>query len=106
MPQHSEEIERLRDAVEEAFRCRAEFGPSTYVCESVEGTLGWNGVVYAFDIAGNPDAVRAYGWSAWSEDSHGLRPVVLLHGGAVRSPSDAVRAVLARAAPVTAPHRA
>ena len=40
------------------------FVQSLPVCESVDGAPVWEGVIHIFDLAGNPDAARAYSGSS------------------------------------------
>jgi hypothetical protein len=51
-------------------------------------------VVYVFDLAGNPNATRAYAWSSPIEGSDRRRFFAVLHMGAIKSPVDAVRAAI------------
>ena len=57
-------------------------------------------MVHVFDLAGNPNATRAYAWSSPIEGSDKRRFFAVLHIGAIRSPVDAVRAA------IVAEHRA
>jgi hypothetical protein len=54
----------------------------------------WESVVHIFELNEEPGSVRIYAWSSPIEGSGKRRFVVVPHMGAVRSPSDAVRAAL------------
>jgi hypothetical protein len=74
-------------------------GTPTYVQpvpvrESFAGAPVWEGVVHVFDLAGNPNATRAYAWSSPVEGSERRRFFAVLHMGAIMSPVDAVRAAI------------
>jgi hypothetical protein len=47
-----------------------------------------------FDLAGNPQATRAYAWSSPIEGSSKRRFFAVLHMGGIKSPADAVRAAI------------
>jgi len=93
-------FEELRRAVEAQHAGRATFAQSVPVRETFGGAPVWEGVVHVFDLAGNPNATRAYAWSSPIEGSDKRRFFAVLHIGAIRSPVDAVRAA------IVAEHRA
>jgi hypothetical protein len=72
---------------------RATFVQSVPVSESFDGAPVWDGVVHVFDLASNPNAVRAYAWSSPVERSDKRRFFAATHG-AFKSPVDAVRAAI------------
>lgn len=53
--------ERLRDAVEREYNCRAEHVDSRVVLEKGRARR-WKGTVEVFDLIGYPDATRCYAW--------------------------------------------
>ena len=67
---------------------------SVPVKETHAGRIVWDGVVHVFYLAGNPKATRAYAWSSPIEGSDKRRFFAVLHMGAIKSPSDAVRAAI------------
>jgi hypothetical protein len=79
---------------------QATFVQCVPVRESFTGAPVWEGVVHIFDLAGNPNATRAYAWSSPVEGSDRRRFFAVLHMGAIKSPVDAVRAA------IVAEHRA
>jgi len=72
----------------------ATFVQSVPVHETHNGQTAWEGVVHVFDLAGHPKATRAYAWSSPIEGSDKRRFFAVLHGGAIKSPADAVRAAI------------
>jgi hypothetical protein len=86
--------DELRGAVESQHGGRATFVQSVPVRDSFAGAPVWEGVVHVFDLAGNPNATRAYAWSSPIEGSDRRRFFAVLHMGAIRSPVDAVRAAI------------
>src|SRR5260370_42406323 len=93
-------VEELRVAVESLHDGRAILAQSVPVRESFGGAPVWEGVVHVFDLAGNPNATRAYAWSSPIEGSDKRRFFAVLHMGAIKSPADALRAA------IVAEHRA
>jgi hypothetical protein len=90
----------LCKAVEGQHGGKAAFVQSVPVREAFNGAPVWEGVVHVFDLAGNPNATRAYAWSSPIEGSDKRRFFAVLHMGAIKSPLDAVRAA------IVAEHRA
>ena len=83
----------LKQVVEAEHGGAATFVQSVPVFESFRGKTVWNGAVQVFDLAESPSgAVRAYAWSSGLPDGQ-RRSFTVLHGGAVASARDAVRAV-------------
>jgi hypothetical protein len=91
---------QLREAVESQHGGSARLTQSVPVKEMHNGKTVWEGVVHVFDLAGNPIATRAYAWSSPIEGSDKRRFFAVLHMGAIKSPTDAVRAA------IVAEHRA
>ncbi len=73
---------------------RTTFTQSVPVKETDNGQTFWEGVVHVFDLAGRPEATRAYAWSSPIDGSDKRRFLAVLHMGAINSPTDAVRAVI------------
>jgi hypothetical protein len=67
---------------------------SVPVSETFDGAPVWEGVVHVFDLAGNPNATRAYAWSSPIKGTDRRRFFAVLHMGAIKSPVDAVRAAI------------
>jgi hypothetical protein len=92
--------DQLKQAVEGQHGCKASLSQSVPVVEKHEGKTVWEGVVHVFDLAGHPQAERAYAWSSPVEGSDKRRFFAVLHMGPIQSPRDAVRAA------IVAEHRA
>jgi hypothetical protein len=88
------EIRELSHAIESQHGGRSTFGQSVPVKETHAGQTVWEGVVHVFNLADNPKATRAYAWSSPIEGSDKRRFFAVLHMGAIKSPSDAVRAAI------------
>ena len=84
----------LCTAVEAQHGGLASLVQSVPVRESYEGAPVWEGGVHVFDLAGNPNATRAYAWSSPVEGSDKRRFFAVLHMGAITSPVEAVRAAI------------
>jgi hypothetical protein len=84
----------LARAVEQQHGGVATLVQSVPVRETHGAQSVWEGVVHVFDLAGNPDATRAYAWSSPIEGSDRRRFFAVLHMGAIKSPVDAVRAAI------------
>jgi hypothetical protein len=87
------DVSALQCAVEGRHGGKAALAYASRVREVFEDKLVWDGVVYVFDLAGHPKATRAYAWSSPIEGSD-KRLYVQLHLGGIRSPLEAVRAVI------------
>lgn len=97
LPEHARE---LAGAIEGQHGGSATFVQSVPIRETHNGQTVWEGVIHVFDLAGHPKATRAYAWSSPIEGSDKRRFFAVLHGGAIKSPADAVRAA------IVAEHRA
>jgi hypothetical protein len=87
-------IDHLKAAVEGQHGGRATLAQSVPVRETHDGQTVWEGVVHVFDLKGHSKATRAYAWSSPIEGSDKRRFFAVLHMGAIKSPSDAVRAAI------------
>jgi len=74
--------------------CTATLAQSVPVTETFEGKTVWEGIVHVFDLKGHLTATRAYAWSSPIEGSDKRRIFAVLHGGPIKSPTDAVRAAI------------
>jgi hypothetical protein len=88
-------VDQLKSAVEDQHGGTATFLQSVPVKEVFEGKTVWEGVVHDFDLAGHPDAERAYAWSTTLEWGN-RRFYAVLHMGRVTGPVEAVRAAIVR----------
>jgi hypothetical protein len=91
LPEHADE---LAIAIESQHGGRAKLAQSVPVKEMHAGLIVWEGVVHIFDLTGHPKATRAYAWSSPIKGSDKRRFFAVLHGGAIKSPADAVRAAI------------
>ena len=87
-------ITHLKSAIEAQHGGNATLAQSVPVRESFDGKPVWEGVVQVFDLAGHPNATRAYAWSSPIEGSTKRRFFAVLHMGGIKSPADAVRAAI------------
>jgi hypothetical protein len=87
--------ERLKQAVESQHGGRAVFVEWVPVKDVVQGKTVWEGLVHVFELEGHPSATRAYVWSCPIEGSDERLFHAVLHLGLIRSPLDAIRAVMA-----------
>jgi hypothetical protein len=85
---------QYRSVVESQHGGTATHVQSVPVKETFGGNTVWDGVVHVFDLAGNPQAKRAYAWSSPIEGSDKRRFFAVLHLGAIDSPLAAVRAAI------------
>ena len=85
--------EQLKQAVESQHRGTASLVQAVPVREEFEGKTVWDGVVHVFDLAGHPDAKRAYAWSYERPDGK-RRFFAVLHVPPIDSPLQAVRAAI------------
>jgi len=90
----SKDVNCLRNAVEKMHGGTATLSQSVPVHEMFEGKTVWEGTVHVFDLAGHPKATRAYAWSSPIEGSDKRRFFAVLQMGAIKSPTDAVRAAI------------
>jgi hypothetical protein len=87
-------IDQLRDAVEQQHGGTATLLQSVPVHETHAGKAVWEGVVHVFDLVGHPKATRAYAWSSPIGGSTKRRFFAVLHIPPVDSPEKAVRAAI------------
>ena len=85
---------RLKREVEGQHGGRAVLVDVLPVKEVFQSQTVWEGLVHVFDLDGHPKATRAYAWSSPMEGGNKRRFYAILHLGNVRSPLDAVRAVI------------
>ena len=86
----------LKQAVESAHGCKANFAQSVPVRQSFDGRPDWEGVVHIFNVIGNPQTTRAYAWSAPAADGADGRIIAMLHVPPVDCPIAAVREAVAQ----------
>ena len=87
--------EQLKQAVESQHGGKAVFVTKVPVKRYFAGyASAWEGTVHIFNLEGHPKATIAYAWSSPVEGSDKRRFYAVLHQGGIRSPSDAVRAVI------------
>ena len=86
-------VDQLKSAIEAQHGGTATFFQSVPVKEVFEGRTVWEGVVHVFDLAGHPNATRAYAWSTTLEWGN-RRFYAVLHMGPVTGPAEAVRAAI------------
>jgi hypothetical protein len=86
--------DHLQKAVEQMHHCTARLAQFVPVKEDHNGTTAWKGVVDVFDLEGHAMASRAYAWSSPIEWDDKRRFFAVLHHGAIKSPTDAVRAAI------------
>jgi len=55
----------------------------------------WDGVVYIYDLIGNPKTNRAYAWATPISGVNDTRYFAVLHRGRITSPVEAVKAAAA-----------
>lgn len=67
---------------------------AVHVQERRGDIIVWDGIVHVFDLAGHPNATRAYAWSSPIEGSTKRRFYAVLHIGGINSAQDAVRAAI------------
>jgi hypothetical protein len=89
------EAEQLRETVERMHGGTATLAQSVPVKETFVGATVWEGVVHVFDLAGNPNATRAYAWSSPIAGRTKRRFFAVLHTDKINSPVAAVRAAIA-----------
>lgn len=87
--------DELREAVESQHGGKATLVQSVPVNEEFQGQTVWAGTVHVFDLAGHPQATRAYAWSHDVGDEGDRRRFVSVLGvPPINSPVAAVRAAL------------
>jgi len=95
----SEQIDKLKTAIETMHNCTARHASSEPVIELFNGEVAWDGVVETFELAGHPKAKRCHAWSY--EDKGETQYATVLELPPVDSPETAVKiAIAAQARPV------
>ena len=89
----SERIERLKEAVEKAYECKARHVVSEPVDDLFQGEVAWDAVVAIFELEGHPKAKRCYAWS-YIEDGE-PQYTTMLEIPPVNSPESAVEVAIA-----------
>lgn len=87
-------LNQLREVVEQTHKCSAIFVESVHVTESFQGKTVWDGTVFIFDINGNPLSTRCYAWSSPMKGTTKRRFFAVLHVPPIDSPQNAVRAAI------------
>jgi hypothetical protein len=88
-------LDHLKRVIESQHGGTATFAQSVRVHEAPRGNVAWDGVVHVFNLADNPDARRAYAWSAPVVGGGGKdRYFAVLHKGRVTGPLEAVKAAV------------
>lgn len=59
----SERIEKLKEAVEKAYECKARHVVSEEVTDLFQGEVAWDAVVAIFELEEYPKAKRCYAWA-------------------------------------------
>ena len=90
----SERIERLKEAVEKAYECKARHVVSEEVTDLFQGEVAWDAVVATFELEEHPKAKRCYAW-AHIEDGEPHYTTVL-EIPPVNSAESALEAAIAR----------
>ncbi len=85
--------DELRAAVESKHGCKATLFYVANVIDPPQAT--WSGHVHVFDLEGNPEAARAYAWSAVGKDGS-TTVYTALHVGNIACAADAVRMAMRR----------
>jgi hypothetical protein len=85
----------LKQAVEDFYRCEANYISSEHVRESWGETLVFDGMVSLFGLAGHPAATRCYAWTIEPEGSEGRTVYSALCIPPIEKGRDAVLASLA-----------
>ena len=88
------EVDQLKQAIESHHGGTATFVNTLPVREHFTGHHVWHCTVHIFDLAGHPNAFRAYAWSLPVEGSNKRRFYAVLHTPVIDSPANAVRAAI------------
>ena len=92
----TERIQRLKEAVEKAHKCRATHEASTFIRDTFKANVAWEGTVETFLIEGHHMAKRCY---AWCDDAaEETRYTTILEIPPVAGPRGAVQTALVAAA--------
>lgn len=89
-----ENIEQLKQVVEQQHNCVAQFVESVAVKETFQGQTVWEGIVYIFDLTGHSLANCCYAWSSPMEGSTKRRFYAVLNISPIDSPEKAVSAAI------------
>ncbi|HYJ05392.1 MAG TPA: hypothetical protein VEX43_09680 [Chthoniobacterales bacterium] len=93
-----ERIEKLKQAIEQTERCRAEHVESRVILEGFAEAPIWEGVVETFQLHNHPSAKRAYAWLRGVAHSPLEKPedeyTIVLGIPPVISPETAVKAAV------------
>lgn len=90
-------VEELKQAVEQLHGCKASFIEEAEVVEVFQGKTVWEGTVFVFNIEDHPKATKAYAWSSPMEKSTTKRRYYAVLGvSPIDSPEKAVRASIVR----------
>lgn len=88
-------IDELKDLIRRLHGAEAEHVESVRVAQVFQDETVWEGVVEVFDLAGHPEARRAYAWSHDTDNpTNTKRHVAVLHLPPVKSAQDAVKALI------------
>lgn len=93
------EVQQLRRAVEAQYSCRATFSQTIPVRGNLRRKITQDIVVHVFDLEDQPEATRAFAWTSPVNGSDERRLFAVLQVGEVKTPLDAVRAVIAAEQP-------
>ena len=85
--------DQLKQVVESQHGGTATLVQSVPVSESFKGEIVWEGTVHVFDVAGHPQATRAFAWS-YERDDGKRRFIAVLQVPPINTPQDAVRAAI------------
>ena len=87
--------DQLKRVIETQLGGIASFARSARVAPISRQASDWDGMVHLFDLKNHPQAKRAYAWSSSVRGGSRPRYFAVLHMGKVRSPAEAVKAVIA-----------
>lgn len=87
-------LDLLRRVIEMQHGGRGTYMHSVHVHRHAPRPGLWDGAVHVFSLDGHESATRAYAWAGPIDGSDALRYFAVLHQGGVRSPVDAVSAVV------------
>jgi hypothetical protein len=88
-------LDLLRQVVEKAHGGRGLYKHSVKIHAMPPRPGMWDGIIHVFSLSENPAANLAYAWEVPVQGSASSRYFAVLHQGRVRSPADALVAVLA-----------
>ncbi|QIF01078.1 hypothetical protein [Roseimicrobium sp. ORNL1] len=87
-------LDNLGMAVRVAHGVEAHHEGSVRVHVVMDGTTIWEGYVEIYTLEGHPEASRAFAWGR--EDEEEVHFISVLNVAPIRTPTDAVRAAIAR----------